>query len=239
MKNNSSVVYIVGAGPGDPGLITVKGFDLLKRADCVLYDFLSSAELLNYLKPQAEKICVGKADGLHLKEQDEINELLFRKSKEYKIVVRLKGGDPFVFSRGSEEQRYLIEKGVNVKMIPGVTSAFAGPASFDIPLTIKDRVQSVAVVTGRKKDSDAEIDAPRCGTLVYLMAVSNISNVLKALYKSGWALDTPCAFIEKATHEDARIIVATLKTIKTKAKQEKIKPPAVFVVGEVVNYAKQ
>lgn len=238
MKNNGSKVYIVGAGPGDPGLITLKGLDLLRRADCVLYDFLSSAELLDHLKPDAEKICVGKADGLHLKEQGEINRLLLKKSKQYKIVVRLKGGDPFVFSRGSEEQRYLIEKGVDVKVIPGVTSAFAGPASFDIPLTIKDRVQSVAVVTGRKRDPDAEIDAPRCGTVVYLMAVSNISNVLKALYKSGWPLNTPCAFIEKATHKDARIIIATLETIEVKARQEKIRPPAIFIVGEVVDHAK-
>jgi len=238
MKNNSSKVYIVGAGPGDPGLITLKGLDVLKRADCVLYDFLISTGLLGHLKAHAEKICVGKADGLHLKEQDEINKLLFKKSKEHKIVVRLKGGDPFVFSRGSEEQRYLSEKNVDVKVIPGVTSAFAGPASFDIPLTIKDRVQSVAIVTGRKRDPDAEIDAPRCGTLIYLMAVSNISNVLKALYKNGWPLNTPCAFIEKATCKDERIITATLKTIDAKAKQKKIKPPAVFVVGEVVNYAK-
>jgi len=236
MENNKSKVYIIGAGPGDPGLITVKGLDILKKADCVLYDFLSSSELLDYTKPESENICVGKADGLHLKEQDEINQLLFDKSKQHNIVVRLKGGDPFVFSRGFEELGFLKEKGILVEAIPGVTSAFAGPSSFNIPLTVKNRVQSVGVVTGRKEDPDAEIDAPKCGTLVYLMAVANIKNVLKALYKNGWSKDTSCAFIERATQKKARIVRGSLNTIEEEAKKHNIKPPAVFVVGEVAGY---
>jgi len=236
MKSNKGKIYIVGAGPGDPELISVKGFKVLKRADCILYDFLSAPELLDHAKPACEKICVGKKDSLHLKEQEETNKLLMDKVLVHEVVVRLKGGDPFVFSRGSEEARHLREMGIEVEVIPGITSAFAGPLSFGIPLTVKGMIQSVAVITGRKKDINAEIEAPECGTLVYLMAVANISNVVKALMKSGRSKDTPCAFIERATRRNERIIAATIGTIEEKAKRESIKPPAVFIVGEVVNY---
>ncbi|NQT33334.1 MAG: uroporphyrinogen-III C-methyltransferase [Candidatus Omnitrophica bacterium] len=234
MKSNNGKVYIVGAGPGDPELISVKGLNVLKRADCVLYDFLSAPELLEHAKESAEKICVGKADGLHLKEQDETNSLLYEKSLIHKTVVRLKGGDPFIFSRGSEEAKYLREKKVDHEVIPGITSAIAGPESFGIPLTIKNKIQSVAIVTGRKKDKNAEIDAPDAGTLVYLMAVANIKNVVKALKKSGRKENIPCAFIEKATRKDTRIVRGTIGTIEEKVKKEKVKPPAVLVVGEAV-----
>ena len=180
----------------------------------------------------------GKKDGLHLKEQDETNRLLYDKASEYRTVVRLKGGNPFVFSRGSEEAAYLKKKAVDVEVIPGITSAFAAPLSFGIPLTVKSEIQSVAVITGRKSDKDAEIEAPTCGTLVYLMAVANISNVVKALRKSGRKDEVPCAFIEKATRPEERITVATIGTIEEKVKKEKIKPPAVFIVGDVVNRMK-
>ncbi len=239
MKNKKGKVYIVGAGPGDPDLISVKGLKILKKADCVLYDFLSSPELLNYTKTSCEKICVGKKDKLHLKEQKETNRLLYNKALIHKSVVRLKGGDPFVFSRGIEEVRYLKDKEIEVQVVPGITSAFAGPVSFGIPLTIKDKIQSVAVITGRKKDSNADIDAPECGTLVYLMAVANIKNVVKALLNAGRDKDTPCAFIEKATYKDERITLATIGTIEKKAKKANVRPPAVFIVGEVLNYIKE
>lgn len=234
MSRKSGKVYIIGAGPGDPELISVKGLKILKRADCILYDFLSAPELLKHAKKACEKICVGKKDGLHLKEQNEINRLLYKKASEFKKVIRLKGGDPFVFSRGSEEARFLKGKGVDVEVIPGITSAFAGPSSFGIPLTIKNEIQSVAVITGRKSDGEAEIEAPGCGTLVYLMSVANISNVIKALKKSGRKDEVPCAFIEKATRPDARITVATIGTIEKRVKKEKIKPPAIFIVGDVI-----
>lgn len=234
MGNKRGKVYIVGAGPGDPELISVKGLKALKSADCVLYDFLSAPELLKYAKKSAEKICVGKADGLHLKEQRRTNRLLYEKSMEHKSVVRLKGGDPFIFSRGSEEAGYLKRKKVEYEVIPGITSAIAAPESFGIPLTVKNKVQSVAIITGRKKDRNAEIDAPDAGTLVYLMAVANIGNVVKALLSSGRSKDTPCAFIEKATRPDTRIVKATIGTIEGKVKAKNIKPPAVLVVGEVV-----
>jgi uroporphyrin-III C-methyltransferase len=238
MRIKNGKVFIVGAGPGDPELISVKGLKALKKAGCVLYDFLSSPALLKYVNKKAKKICVGKMDGLHLKEQDEINQLLYDNSGRYKYVVRLKGGDPAVFSRGFEEERYLSERGVPTEVIPGITSAIAGPESFGIPLTVKNKIQSFAVLTGRKEDPNADIDAPRCHTLVYLMGVANIRNIVKALRKSGRSGTTPCAFIERATTKKARIVKATIKTIAKEAVRQKVKPPAVLIVGEVVNYAK-
>ena len=234
MVNRKGKVYIVGAGPGDPELITVKGLKALKRADYVLYDFLSAPELLRYVKKSCERICVGKADGLHLVEQKEINRLLYKKALAGGTVVRLKGGDPFIFSRGAEEAKYLSLKGIEVEVVPGITSAIGAPESFGIPLTVKDRIQSVAIVTGRKKSPAALIDAPKCGTVVYLMAVANIKNVVKALLKSGRSKATPCAFIEKGTRKDSRITEATIGTIEKKAAARKVKPPAVLIVGEAV-----
>lgn len=234
MKTRKGKAYIVGAGPGDPELISVKGLKALKKADCILYDFLSNQELLRHAKRGAEKICVGKKDGLHLKEQDEINNLLYKKALKYKHIVRLKGGDPFIFSRGHEEARFLDDKGIEYEVIPGITSAIAGPESYGIPLTIKNRISSVAILTGRKKDINSAIDAPDCQTLVYLMGVRNIKNIVKALRKSKRSEDTPCAFIEKATQKDSRIVYGTIGTIKKKAKRYNVKPPAVLIVGEVV-----
>ncbi|MFH1479399.1 MAG: uroporphyrinogen-III C-methyltransferase [Candidatus Omnitrophota bacterium] len=238
MANKKGKVYIVGAGPGDPELISVKGLNALKKSDCVLYDFLSSPLLLRYVKKGARKICVGKTDGLHLKEQGEINRLLYKYSKDYKRVVRLKGGDPFIFSRGPEEAKYLSDKNIGFEVIPGITSMIAGPESFGIPLTIKNKSQSVALLTGRKEDPDAEIDAPGCHTLVYAMGVANIRNIVKALRKSKRPDSTPCAFIERATTKKARVIKATIKTITREAIKQNVKPPAVLIVGEVVKYAR-
>ncbi|MDP2928434.1 MAG: uroporphyrinogen-III C-methyltransferase [Candidatus Omnitrophota bacterium] len=238
MRIKNGKVYIVGAGPGDPELISVKGLKALKKANCVLYDFLSSPALLKYVRSGAKKICVGKTDGLHLKEQNEINKLLHENSRKYRYVVRLKGGDPAVFSRGFEEMRYLSERGVRTEVIPGITSAIAGPESFGIPLTVKNKIQSFAVLTGRKEDPNAGIDAPDCPTLVYLMGVANIRNIVKALRKSRRSGTTPCAFIERATTRKARIVKATINTIVKEAAKQRVKPPAVLIVGEVVNYAK-
>ena len=232
--NKKGKVYIVGAGPGDPELITIKGLKVLKKADCLLYDFLASQEFLKKTKKSCQKICVGKKDGLHLKAQAEINQLLYKKALKFKTVVRLKGGDPFVFSRGIEEAGYLKDKKIEVEIVPGITSALAAPASFGIPLTIKDKITSLAVVTGRRKDPKAKIEAPVVGTLIYLMGVANIANIVKALVKSKRDLNTPCAFIEQATTKKARVIYATIRTIQAKVKKHRIKPPAVLVVGEVL-----
>ncbi len=239
IKSKNHKVYIIGAGPGDPELITVKGLKALKEADCLLYDFLSPKELLKKTRKKCEKICVGKRNGFHLKKQSEINKLLYKKSLNYKKVIRLKGGDPFIFSRGHQEASYLRTKGINVEVIPGITSAIAAPESYSIPLTVKNEISSVAILTGRKKDVNARIDVPECRTLIYLMGVGNISNILKALYKSKRSVDTPCAFIEKATTEEARIVKGTISNIESKVKEFKVRAPAVLIVGEVVNFSQE
>ncbi len=231
-------VYIIGAGPGDWQLITVKGLEKLRNADVILYDFLASKDLLRFAKKYAEIICVGKADGLHLLEQEEINNLLFKKAREGKVVARLKGGDPLIFSRGIEEILYLKKNGIRFEIIPGITSAFAAPQSFGIPLTRKGKFSSLAVLTGRKS-SNAPLDAPECDTLIYLMAVSNIKNVVKTIVGSGRSRLTPCAFIERATTSREKIITGNLKNIAEKVKKYSVKPPAVFVVGEIVRYGKK
>ncbi len=237
MKNEKGKVYIVGAGPGDPDLITVKALKVLRKADIIVYDFLANSELLNLAKKRAEKICVGKADGLHLLEQGAINRLLYDKSKKGGIVVRLKGGDPLVFSRGIEEALYLRKKGIDFEIVPGITSAFAAPESFGIPLTRKGRYSSIAVLTGRKSNGE-HVDAPACDTLIYLMAVANIKNVIKAILKSGRSKATPCAFIERATTDEEKILAGNLGNIAEKAKKNSVRSPAVFIAGEIVKYGR-
>jgi len=231
-------VYIIGAGPGDPELISVKGLKRIGEADVILYDFLASGKLLRFAKKGAEIICVGKADGLHLLEQNEINRLLYRKARSGKKVARLKGGDPFVFSRGVEEALYLKRKGVDFEIVPGITSAFSAPESFGIPLTRKGRHSSVAVLTGRKSNGEG-LDAPDCDTLIYLMAVNNIKEVVQKILKSGKSKNTACAFVERATTSGERIIMGNLRNIAERARRSSIKAPAVFIVGEVVKYGKK
>lgn len=238
MTKKRGKVYIVGAGPGDPELITVKAVKVLQKADYVIYDFLANTAFLRIAKRSSKKICVGKADGLHLFEQRQINKLMYEKARSGGIVVRLKGGDPFVFSRGIEEALYLRKKGIDFEIIPGVTSAFAAPESFGIPLTRKGKYSSVAVLTGRKSNGE-KIDAPHCDTLVYLMGVSNIKNIVTAVLRSGKKKSTPCAFIERGTTDAERIVTGTLKTIEDRARKNSIKPPAVFIVGKVVTYGKR
>ncbi|MDP3791696.1 MAG: uroporphyrinogen-III C-methyltransferase [Candidatus Omnitrophota bacterium] len=228
-------IYIIGAGPGDPELITVKALKALKKADTIVYDFLASPELLKLAKKSAKKICVGKADGLHLLEQRSINNLLYKKAGQGKVVARLKGGDPLVFSRGIEEALYLKKKGIEFEIIQGLTSAFAAPESFGIPLTRKGKYSSVAILTGRKSNSEA-LDAPDCDTIIYLMAVANIENVVRAIIKSGRKSTTPCAFIERGATDKERIVTGNVSNIAKRAREYKIKSPAIFIVGEVVKY---
>jgi len=229
-------VYIIGAGPGDPELISVKGLSKLKEADVVLYDFLASGELLRFAKKRARIICVGKADGLHLLEQAKINALLYKYAKQGKTIARLKGGDPLVFSRGIEEIIYLKKRKINFEVIQGITSAFAAPESFGIPLTLRGKYSSIAVLTGRKSNKEA-LDAPKCDTLVYLMAVANIKNVVKAILKSRKSKNMPCAFIERGTTSEERLVTGNLGNIVRRAQEYKITAPAVFIVGNVVKYA--
>lgn len=243
VKPTPGVVYLVGAGPGDPGLITVRGAQLLAAAQVVVYDRLASEQLLELASPEAELISVGKAPGQQGYSQEEINALLVSRAKQGKIVVRLKGGDPFVFGRGGEEGSYLREHDVPFVVVPGVTSAVAGPAYAGIPVTDRRCASSFAVMTGRPAaDKTLCPDGPAgwakrawaADTLVFLMAMGELDNILEGLLLGGRSSDTPAALIERATTPQQRVLVSTLGELATTARDAVFSPPAVLVVGEVV-----
>jgi uroporphyrinogen III methyltransferase/synthase len=233
-------VYLVGAGPGDIGLLTVKGLRCLQKAEVVIYDFHLNAQVLNYINHDAEFIYAGKRGGHHSMTQDEINKVLVNKAKGGKIICRLKGGDPFVFGRGGEEAEILSKEDIEFEVVPGVSSSIAAPAYAGIPLTHRLYSSSFAVLPGyedvTKKESS--LDWPKLatgvGTLVFLMAVKNIEMVTQKLIEHGRAPDTPVAVIRWGTRPDQTTIVGTLKDISEIIKAKDIKPPAVMVVGDVV-----
>ncbi|MGB9715736.1 MAG: uroporphyrinogen-III C-methyltransferase [Thermodesulfovibrionales bacterium] len=233
-------VYIIGAGPGDIGLLTVKGLRYLQKADVVIYDFHLNAQILNYINHDAEFIYAGKRGGHHSMTQDEINKLLIKKAEEGKIVCRLKGGDPFVFGRGGEEAEALAENGIEFEVVPGVSSSIAAPAYAGIPLTHRLYSSSFAVVPGyedttkEKSNIDWSKLSTGVGTLVFLMAVKNIDVVVQKLIENGRSPDTPVAVIRWGTRPDQKTITGTLKDIVELVKVKDIKPPAVMVVGDVV-----
>ncbi|MBI5675049.1 MAG: uroporphyrinogen-III C-methyltransferase [Nitrospirae bacterium] len=233
-------VYIVGAGPGDIGLITVKGLKYLKKAEVVVYDFHLNAQVLNYINHNAEFIYAGKRGGHHTMTQDEINRTIVEKAKEGKVICRLKGGDPFVFGRGGEEAEALAGEGIEFEIVPGVSSAVAAPAYAGIPLTHRLYSSSLTVVPGyedtTKEESSINWDAlaKGAGTIVFLMAVKNLSHVCLKLIENGKSPETPVAVIRWGTRSDQKTIVSSLKDIAKLAEEKDIKPPAVMVVGEVV-----
>lgn len=238
MHNNSStngIVHIVGAGPGDPGLITVKGLECLQRADVVLYDRLVAQELLTETPPHAELIDVGKEPKRHRRSQDEINALLVEKASEGKIVVRLKGGDPFVFGRGGEECQALAEAGVRYEVVPGVSSAIAVPAYAGIPVTQRGLTTAFTVVAGHTGGADSTIDweaVSRIGTIVFLMGVEHMPDIVSQLIAHGRPADTPAALIQEGTTPNQLVVTGMLADIVEKARA--IRPPAILIVGEVV-----
>jgi uroporphyrinogen III methyltransferase/synthase len=235
-------VYLVGAGPGDPGLMTVKGLDCLRQADVVIYDRLVDECLLNEARPEAEKIYVGKADRLHILEQDSINQLLLEKTREGKVVVRLKGGDPFVLGRGGEEAGILKRHGIPFEVVPGVTSASAVPAYAGIPITHREVASSFAVITGHKASERGEPRiswdklATGADTLVILMGMRNLAKIVDQLIKHGRPPSTPVAVITQGTTPRQRCLVGTLQDIVDKVGKENLQPPSVVVVGEVVQF---
>lgn len=236
----NGIVYIVGGGPGDPGLITVKGLDCLRCADVVLYDRLAAPELLNEVSVRAELINVGKEPKRHRRTQDEINALLIEKAREGKVVVRLKGGDPFVFGRGGEECQALAEAGIRYEVVPGVSSAIAVPAYAGIPVTQRDVTTAFTVVAGHTGGSESDIDwaSISCtGTVVFLMGVEHLPEIVAQLVKQGRRTDTPAALIQEGTTQNQVVVTGTLSDIVEKA--QGIRPPAVFVVGEVVRLHEQ
>lgn len=241
-ENKYGKVYLVGAGPGDPGLITVRGQDLLKRAEVVVYDYLANKKFLNHVPASAEFIYVGKkGHGVHAQTQEEINQILVERALAGKMVVRLKGGDPFIFGRGGEEIEALAQFGVGFEIVPGVTAASAAATYAGIPITHRQYTATVAFVTGHedptKQDSSIAWDklATGVGTLVFYMGIKNLPNITERLMKYGRSPQTPVAVIRWASTPAHRTVVGTLETIVEEVRKAGITPPAVIVVGEVVN----
>jgi uroporphyrinogen III methyltransferase / synthase len=230
-------VYLVGAGPGDPELITVKGMKLIQQADAIIYDFLIDERLLSFARKDAELICAGKSSSHHTMKQEEINQLLAEKAKEHSVVVRLKNGDPYVFGRGAEEAASLAEQNIPFEVVSGVSSAVAVPASAGVPLTHRDYASSVAIITGHRRD-DEELKIPNADTLVFLMPVANLERIAEKLLEEGRSPETPCALIEKGTLPSQKVVQGNLGSIFKNSKAQDIKPPAIFVVGDVVNLRK-
>jgi len=230
-------VYLVGAGPGDPELITVKGLKLIQQADVIVYDFLIDQRLLSFARKSAELICAGKSSNHHTMKQEEINRLLGEKAREHPVVVRLKNGDPYVFGRGAEEAASLAEQGIPFEVVSGVSSAVGVPASAGIPVTHRDYASSVAIITGHRRD-DEEVRIADADTLVFLMPVANLQRIAEKLLEEGRSPETPCALIEKGTLPGQKVVQGNLSNIFNDSKAQDIKAPAVFIVGEVVNLRK-
>lgn len=233
-------VYLIGAGPGDRKLITVKGLEILRQCHAVVYDQLVNPLLLSETKPTCERIYAGKKAGKHTLKQEEINSLLLDLSSKHKIVVRLKGGDPYVFGRGSEEAEFLINKEVYVEVVPGISSAIGGLASAGIPVTARNIATSFHVITGHLSKDSEPIDfmalAKLQGTLVILMGIGNLANIVSELIRAGMEKDKPVAIIYKASTPEQEIYVGNLGTIVNIAHKNNIKPPGLIVVGNVVKF---
>lgn len=234
------MVYLVGAGPGDYRLITLKGIECLKRAEVVVYDRLADERILAWAPADAERIYVGKASSHHTMRQEDISALLAAKAQEGKTVVRLKGGDPFVFGRGGEEGLLLEEKGIPFEIVPGVTSAISVPAYAGIPVTHRAVATSFAVVTGHedptKGGSNMRWDKLATGvdTLVFLMGVANLPRITQKLIENGRSADTPAAVIRWGTKPEQRVLVTTVGRAAEDVQRAGLKPPAIFLVGDVV-----
>jgi uroporphyrin-III C-methyltransferase len=233
-------VYLVGAGPGDPGLLTLKGKGLLECADVVIYDALVSAEIIAMMNPLAEKIDAGKRMGRHSLLQNETTELLIEKAKEHAIVVRLKGGDPFVFGRGGEEMEDLRLAGISVEVVPGVTSGIAAPAYAGIPLTHRNYSSSVTFVTGHEMAGKYRPGvnwgaiAHSAETIVIYMGVHNLDRITHELIAAGLPGETPIALVRWGTTPQQEELIATLDTVVTQIEQRGFSAPAIAVIGNVV-----
>ena len=230
------VVYLIGAGPGDADLITLKAVKALNKADVVLYDYLANEEILEHAPESAKRIYVGKKAGEHYKTQDEINELIIAQARENENVVRLKGGDPFVFGRGGEEILALMENDIKFEVIPGVTSAIGAPTSLGLPVTHRALATSVTIVTGHEDPTKSEKQVKwdyTADTLIILMGIGNIKENTNEIMKYR-APDTPVCVIKSGTLPKERVIFGTLDDISTK----EINTPAILIIGEVVNLYK-
>jgi len=229
---------VVGAGPGDVDLITLKGIKALQNADVVLYDALVSPELLEYA-PVAEKIFVGKRKGCYSYQQNQINDLIVERATKGMHVVRLKGGDSFVFGRGAEEMEHAATFGVDVAVVPGISSSVSVPASQNIPVTKRGAAESFWVITGTTKEhklsSDVALAAKSNATVIILMGMSKLGEIME-LFKNEEKENTPVAIIQNGTTENEKIGIGTVASIEHKAKEQQLSNPAIIVIGEVVNH---
>ncbi|MEB3228964.1 MAG: uroporphyrinogen-III C-methyltransferase [Synechocystis sp.] len=236
-------VYLVGAGPGDPGLLTLKGKALLEHADAVVYDALVSPPILAMINPQAERIDGGKRRGRHTKAQTETTALLIDLAHRHAVVVRLKGGDPFVFGRGGEEMADLVAAGIEVEVVPGITAGIAAPAYAHIPVTHRDYSSSVTFVTGHEAAGKYRPDinwtaiAQGSETIVIYMGVHNLSNIIPQLLGGGLPDTTPIALIRWGTRPEQMELRGTLATIVQQVQETNFEAPAIAVIGLVVNSA--
>ena len=238
VKRQSGVVHLVGGGPGDPGLLTVRGRELLRGADVVVHDRLIGSELLREARLGAELIDVGKGPGHSPYSQDEINSLLVERARAGRVVVRLKGGDPFVFGRGSEEAAACHEAGIPVFVVPGVTSAVAAPAAAGIPVTARGLARSFAVVTAHSADGATDVSGlAAVDTLVVLMGRAALESIAGQLISAGRDPETPTACIQSATRPEQRVTRATLATIAEAADRDGLESPMVTVIGAVAALA--
>lgn len=242
---NEGKVYLIGAGPGDPGLMTLKGRDLIAQADCLVYDALVAPAMLSWLKPGCEKIYVGKRASNHALPQHEINELLVSCASRHAVTVRLKGGDPYVFGRGGEEALALNAAGVAFEVVPGISSALAGPACAGIPVTHRDYCTQFTVFTGHESahKSESTLDiagiAAAQGTKVMLMGMSRLRETLRALMEAGQNGSVPAAAVQWAATGRQKSVTATVETLADAVEQAGLAAPAVVVIGEVVLLAPQ
>jgi len=231
-------VYLVGAGPGDPGLLTVKALELLRQAAVVIYDYLVNPDVLAYAPSHAERVYVGKVGGGNQTPQDQINRLLVERAREGKLVVRLKGGDPFIFGRGGEEAQILRAFDVPFEIVPGVSSALAVPAYAGIPLTHRGLSSSVSIITGTRASgpdfSEELARSSAADTIVVLMGLAHLARVVKELIATGRSADTLVAVIRWGTYESQQTVVGTLIDIVDLVAREHLRAPAVIVIGEVV-----
>ncbi|MEK7842553.1 MAG: uroporphyrinogen-III C-methyltransferase, partial [Deltaproteobacteria bacterium] len=238
---NKGKVYLIGAGPGDPGLITLKAIECIKEADVVVYDYLANKKFLEYAGKGAEIIYVGKIGGAHTLPQEDINKLIIEKAKKGKVIARLKGGDPFIFGRGGEEAEEIVGAGIAYEVVPGVTAGVAAAAYAGIPLTHRDFTTTVAFITGHEDPTKDESNiywdkiSTGIGTLVFYMGIGNLEPNMKKLMENGRSPDTPVALIRWGTTPEQETLVGTIADIAGKAKAAKLKSPAITVVGGVVS----
>jgi len=237
-------VFLVGAGPGDPKLLTVKATELLKTAEVVVYDRLVNEEILKLTPETAEKIYVGKRTGKHVVPQEKITQLLVETALSGKNVVRLKGGDPFVFGRGGEEAEAIADNKIEFEVVPGISSSVAAPMYAGIPLTHRDYASSVAIVTGhRAGEGERTVDwakiAGAVDTIVILMGIESLEAITKKLLEGGLNPATPVAVIENGTSTQQRTVTGKISTIVKEAEAAKVQPPAVIVIGEVVTLGRK